>query len=82
MLEKENGTVLWRTMLAVLVFFLVALCMNGEALLRNAELMRYGVYRDVMIVLVKPFAGIARRGPGWLRANVEQGRDKYWEGVQ
>ena len=70
-----------KTAVAILVFYILALCMNGEALLRNAELMPYGRFRDTMVVLVQPFAWIARNGPGWLRERVSEKQDKYWEGV-
>ena len=80
MIQEKKGS-LCATMVAVTVFYVVALCLNGEALLRNAELMRYGMFRDVMVVLAQPFASIARRGPGWLRVRVADKRDAFWKGV-
>lgn len=79
---EPNKSRLRPTMIAIGFFYVVALCMNGEALLRNAELMRYGAFRDVMVMLSEPFARMAQRGPGWLRARIAEERDSFWKGVE
>ena len=80
-MQENDKQSLRMTMLAIGVFYIVALCMNGKALLRNAELMRYGTFRDVMVRLAQPFGWVADRGPGWLREQVADKRDTFWEGV-
>lgn len=81
MIKEVNKKQVWRAMMALAVFYVVALLMNGEALLRNAKLMPYGRYRDTMVVLVQPFAWLSQNGLGWVRERVAEERDKYWEGV-
>ena len=81
-MAEQQKTCIRETTIAIVAFYVLALCMNGEALMRNAELMRYGAFRDVMVTVTRPFAAIASRGPGWLRANVAEKRDAFWEGVE
>jgi len=70
------------TLIAIVAFYLVMLGLNGEAMLRKAELLPYGRYRQGMVALARPFAGVARLGPGVLRKYFEQMREQYWKGVQ
>ena len=59
---------------ALLVFYVVAALLNGEHLLRQAELMRYDQwYRDVCVALARPIAYISRvTRASQLRRNVER----------
>lgn len=58
---------------AIVTFYMVAAILNGEALLRDAELMRYGRARDLAIALARPLASAARHtGLGRLRSWVER----------
>lgn len=42
------------------IFYVVATLLNGEALLREAELMKYGRTRDVCVALARPVATVTR----------------------
>jgi hypothetical protein len=79
---KQHRTEIKRTAAAIVVFYILMLFLNGEALLRNAELMPFGSYRRCMVAFCRPFGRIASMGPGWLRAEVAEARDAYWKGVE
>lgn len=58
---------------AVGVFYIVAALLNGEALVREAELMPYGRPRDACVAVVKPLAFVGRvTGLGWFRNELER----------
>jgi|GEM_PF-5999309 hypothetical protein len=58
---------------AVLGFYLAAALFNGEALLREAHLLRYGPLRDSAIAAARPLAAAARMTRlGRLRAWAER----------
>jgi len=54
------GQSIRKTMLAVVCFYVFAGVLNGEANLHEAELMRYGLKRDVCVPLLKPAAWLSR----------------------
>ena len=49
-----------RVHVIVAVFYVVATLLNGEALLREAELMKYGRVHDLCVALARPVAAITR----------------------
>ena len=53
---RVRGTVLKKVHYAIAIFYLAALLMNARGLYSNAKLMRYGMYRDICISLIKPIA--------------------------
>lgn len=56
---------------AVAVFYVVAALLNGEHLLRQAELMAYGPARDTCVALARPIAYVSRvSGASQLRFGV------------
>ncbi len=59
--RRAHATVIW--------FYIVAALFNGEALLREAELMPYGYGRDIAVAAARPLAAVAKlTGVGRLRA--------------
>ena len=58
--EKKCGQSVGRTAVTVALFFAFAALFNGEALLRDVELMPYGTKRDVCIAVFKPMAWLSR----------------------
>ena len=57
----------------VAVFFVAATLLNGESLLREAELMKYGRMHDLCVALARPVAAVTRAlHLGRPRAWVEQ----------
>lgn len=79
---KQHRTEIKKASMAIVVFYILMLLMNGEALLRNAELLPFGTFRRCMVFICQPFGKIASVGPGWLRAEVGDARDAYWKGVE
>lgn len=49
-----------RVHVALAIFYVVATLLSGEALLREAELMKYGRTRDVCVALARPVAAVTR----------------------
>ena len=71
--EAGEGSAPGRVLRAVLVFYAAATLLNGEALLREAELMRYGRMQELCVTLARPLASVnlATRQPE-ARAALEQ----------
>jgi len=58
--RSGQGIRLSRTILAVALFFLVSLLLNGEALHRNADQMPYGPVRQISLRLTAPLRAVSR----------------------
>ena len=66
------GRSIRQTAWALLWFYGLAMLLNGEALLRDVQLMRYGQPRDVGVAIFTPVAWASRvTGAGALRAWLE-----------
>ena len=66
---------------AVAVFYVAALLLNAEGLLRNAERMTYGRQREVCVAITRPVATLAGGlGVTRLRSGIERLMMKTTEG--
>ena len=75
--ERNCGQTIRKTMLAVLCFYIFAALLNGEAIMRDAERMRYGTKRDVFVAILKPADWLSRATRGcalrtWLEKSVHR----------
>ena len=58
---------------AVAVFYVAALLLNAEGLLRNAQRLPYGPFRQQCLKLIEPVAGVAKAvGATQLRTGIER----------
>ena len=67
-----------RVHIIIAVFYAVATLLNGESLLREAELMKYGRMHDLCVALARPVAAVTRtlhlgRPRAWLEQRVHPG---------
>jgi len=70
---KQDASPLKKVGAAVAVFYAAALLLNAEGLLRNAQRLPYGTYREYAIALSEPVAMLARRlGVTKLRSGIER----------
>ncbi len=67
---------------AILVFYVIALLLNGTALERQARLMPYGAFRSVCLRLIRPVAVVSACGPDRLRSYVERIMEQQRENMQ
>jgi hypothetical protein len=79
--RKTDASPMKKVGAAVAVFYVVALLLNAEGLLRNAEGMAYGTQRQVCVAVAKPVAALANRiGMTTLRALIERAMVKTRKG--
>ncbi len=60
MLEEQEAAPrslpLKRVHLGIFVFYLLAMLLNGNALLDDAKLLKYGRWRDICVAIARPMA--------------------------
>jgi hypothetical protein len=80
--DKPDESPMRKVGAAVAVFYVAALLLNAEGLLRNAERLAYGPLRQHCIALSAPVAGLARRlGVTKLRSGIERVMTETTKGV-
>lgn len=80
--KAQAGVSVTRVHAALALFYLLALLLNGDGLLREAELMTFGKTRDICVAISQPLAYVSRvTHLGDLRTVLEKtffGDDYYW----
>lgn len=80
--SKSDASPMKKVAAAVAVFYGLALLLNAEGLLRNAERMTYGKQRQLCVAVATPVAAVARRlGFTQLRSWIERAMYETTRGV-
>ena len=82
MIQEEHRSGIRAAVVAIFVFYLVVLLLNGTALDRQARLMPYGPMRSVCLRLIRPVAVLSACGPDRMRYYVEQIMEQQRERMQ